>query len=216
MEKVNIYIKTEPAGEYNLGEIDKDDLIDEYGFVENNGVLSYSDTDLAEELLSMSYEFDDLGHYNGVRAEWMDCNISKEDCIKAWFKNNVNMNLDFDVEKINVVIEHHGYEFEPNKYYLQKSAPTKISVDFDLDVDVKDFDPSKLKIVIDVFDFPYEDTYSEIDAYPIINTFEYDGKDYDGEYLDSMVDRGYENEVFVFKTDEDGGIEDTIFDHEKI
>jgi len=193
MENVNVYLKTEPAGEYSFGEITKEELIEE-GFDFETG--EFEDED--DFLFSRSIEYNDITSEYGCVLY----NAYKDEL------GNMFTNLDtekIDWNKINVIVEndksYKKLHEAGNKYFLQHSGPTKYSMDFDLNVDIKDFKPELLTIKLMCISFPCEDSYGEIEDFYIMNDFTYDGESYNDDMYDSLDDRGYDREISIIKTD---------------
>ena len=100
-------------------------------------------------------------------------------------------------------------KLEPG-YYIQMSAPSKYSTEFELDVEEEDFDASKLKLSLTSIALPCEDEYGEVDM-TILTSVEYDGIDYNDDMMDNMVDRGYTYRHTVIEVF-DNGTYDEIFE----
>jgi len=191
MEKVEIYLKAEPAGEYAFGEITKEELIEE-GFNFDN------------------YEFEDEDdfilnciEYNNITAEYGCVLGADKDDLGLMFKNIDHDSIDW--EKMNVVISDDEsikkLKSSPGKFFVQYTAPSKYSMDFDLNVDINDFKPELVKIVLKRINFPYADSYGAIKDFYVINSFSYAGEDYDADMYDSLIDRGYDREIVLIETD---------------
>lgn len=209
MEKVQLIFKSEPAGEYTLGQIDKDSLM-EKGFVDANNFLKPGkdfDEDVEDELLMMAYEYNDVVAAYGIstqvsynfKTKKYECSVENLEVI---FRDHPELHNNLD--KINIVVEEdvNFYNIDADSYYLQYSAPTKQWSSVELDVDVKDFDPSKLTIYFKMITLPFDDSYGDIDELPLICGIEYDGKnreEYDEEYLDNIdYVSGARSEVIIF------------------
>jgi len=126
------------------------------------------------EFMQQSFEYDSICHVNGVALE------SLEDGFYYHEENTIQTPKN-------------------NGLYLFRSAPTKMSTEFDIDVDEDDFDPKKLKINYTSINLPQiSDSYGDIEI-EIITSVEYDGKDYTDDMNDNFVDRGYDEEITVFQ-----------------
>ena len=195
MEKVEVYLKTEPGGEYGLGETEKDELID-YGF-------DFETKEFEDEYEFINYVYD----YNNIVSAYGCVTYSKD----KYDIGNIFENLrekDIDWSKINLNVIEYDYKEElykeKDRYFVQFSAPSKYIMEFELNVDVDNFKPELLTITLKHFSLPVKDSYGEIKDFYIIDELIYDGEDYD-DVVDSLIDRGYVYEVSIIKTYEKNG-----------
>jgi len=201
---MDIYIKSEPSGEYGIGSITKEEL-EKYGII--------GDKEFDENFESELFEFTDFIQSYGIATnpEEMVGLLGLED------KEDQYRNKIIENSKVEVYDVKEGYD-EDNEteiieglqpgYYVLYSAPSKYSCSFDLPYTKETFDPEKLKLEFQRIVFPCltEDSYGEVDI-TLLTDIEYDGETYRDEYYDSFVDRGYEYEYSVIQVKEDKSYE---------
>jgi hypothetical protein len=202
---IEVYIKSEPSGEYTFGSISKEDLV-EYGVLPDgdaNGTIPTG-------------EFDNLVHAYGLAVN-LDTDLEmilKMDKLSEADKKIIIKNS--EIEKFDYSNEYNDddepiLKLEPG-YYIQMSAPSKYSTEFELDVEEEDFDAFKLKLSLMSIALPCDDEYGEVDM-TVLTGVEYNGVDYYDDMMDNMVDRGYDYRHTVIKVLDNGTYEE-IFDGE--
>ena len=201
---IEVYIKSEPCGEYTFGSILKEDLV-EYGVLPDGDVVDGG---------IPTGEFDNLVHAYGLAVN-LDTDLEmilKMDKLSEADKKIIIKNS--EIEKFDYSYSYDDddepvLKLEPG-YYIQMSAPSKYSTEFELDVEEEDFDASKLKLSLTSIALPCEDEYGEVDM-TILTSVEYDGFDYNDDMMDNMVDRGYTYRHTVIEVF-DNGTYDEIFE----
>jgi len=199
MEKVRIYMKREPSGEYGFGEIEKEELIDSGFNFETN---EFNDDDAKDEFIDESYNYSEqygMVLYDGDKYE-----------IGEMFQNLKDKNIDWSkikLEEESDEDEMSDFYESTDKYFVQYSAPSKYTMEFELNVDVNDFNPELLHVKLKNINYPAEDSYGCIEDYYFIREISYDGVDYFDEMIDSMIDRGYSYQVSILRSDADNGHE---------
>jgi len=177
-EKYEIYIKSEPAGEYYFDKLSAEDVASLKGAFGDNEKLESLDFWVSSE------EQNALGCAWGVSL--VDFTIPEdEDCDIVGYIDKTDG--DFNIDYSN------------NGIYIFCSKPTKLSTQFTLNVSECDFVPSELEVKYkNIIMSELSDSYGEINIQVIIG-ISYDGVDYTEEMQDSFVDRGYSLQKTIFQ-----------------
>ncbi len=198
--QMNVYIKSEPSGEYSIGSISKEDL-------NGYGILGSKPYDERFELDVVNHS--DIFHAYGVAVsiadDWgsiLSIDLSHEDKAKI-IESAVTKFFNLSEEYIAERGVHVLNNLDPG-YYVIMTAPTKYSAEFEINTGEGDFDASLLKLVFTDFSFPKDvvDSYGPI-RNCLLTDIEYNGDSERDGYIDSMVDRGYRREISVIEVLED-------------
>ncbi len=178
MKTYELYIKTEPCGEYTFGRLSNNDIYELRKVFKNDKALMELEIYMSPDI------YDDLGYAFGVGT-----GLNGE---SDGFEGKPKYLQEDQIDAFKMEMEDEEFT---NGVYLVFSAPTKMSMYVDLEIDENGMDFDKLIIGYKTIDIQFiKDSYGDIFNH-IITSIKYDGIDYDMEF----VDRGFSNEVTIFQ-----------------
>ena len=174
-KEIEMYLKSEPAGEICAGKLSDDEVSELRELFINDDSLKDS------ELVQSAFNLDNLGHTYGVFTGMNGGDVR---------------NMEFDKDNYNV---HTTIEIpNENGIYIVYSGLSKISNEFHFLLDDGEvFDSSKMKFnVTDInLDMVYH-CYGELN-YSVIDGYLYNDVEIDGSIGDGYVDRGIDKDVSI-------------------
>jgi len=174
---VNIYLKTEPAGEVGYGKLSDDNIKIIKNLNKNN--------DLKDSQFVSSYfnyfQQSAFGVFSSLEDD-IDGEIPEYKC----------------VERITLPVGNRNNIYEDG-WYLVATSLSKCSIEFNFEPEGGEFDIKKFLIEYKYFYFSFfeDDLYGELN-FNVISDFKYNNLIIE-EYEHELVDRGFDKEVTIFE-----------------